>query len=556
MYIGKTNCVVEISFQSEKLYDNPYDIDLDVIFIDSENKCIKVPCFWDGDRIFKCRFSSPKCGVWSFKTVCSESNDMGLNNIKGEVTIIDYDLNNNLYIHGPLKVSSDKRHLCHYDNTPFFWLADTWWTGFTEKLSFDKGDFQTLAIDRKNKGYNAVQIVTGLYPDMRPFDPCSANEGGFAYYPKDDLDKLDIYNQENYEIINPLYFQYADRKIKYLIDMGFVPVLFAMWGYFIDFMGVEKCKKFWKYIIARYSAYPVVFSYCGEATLMYYASDIWLKWELNDKHAIDSWTEIAKYARNIEPFGRLWTIHPPTRDYKWTGKDQLSDYSLMDFNMTQSYHGAFDYRHTVKTLRYLRTLEPKKPYLVGEAYFEGILEQTREEVQRQVFWASVMCGALGYTYGANGIWQLNEEGNPFRNNPIGIHWGDTPWREAMNFKGATQLGLAKKFLETLPWNEFEPHEEWVVCDENNKDKDEFAGNEPWACGIEGKIRLFYFSLTHAPLIPLKGVKNIEDNRYRAYFVNPSTFVKYDIGKVEPCLDYWEIPKPPCNRDWLLIMVKE
>ena len=188
MYITYTNNVLELTFKAQNKYENPYNVDFNVVFKNKERE-LTCPGFWDGGDVFKCRFSSPQPGEWTFMSF-SDQEDAGLNNISGEVMVLPYTLNNPLYIHGPLKVSSDKRHLCHYDNTPFFWLADTWWTGFTEKLSFDKGDFQTLAIDRKNKGYNAVQIVTGLYPDMKPFDPCSANEGGFAYYPKDDLDKL------------------------------------------------------------------------------------------------------------------------------------------------------------------------------------------------------------------------------------------------------------------------------------------------------------------------------------------------------------------------------
>ncbi|MBQ0106137.1 MAG: DUF4038 domain-containing protein, partial [Armatimonadetes bacterium] len=508
--------VKELVFLSEKKYENPYNVDVDVIFTDNRGSEIKVPCFWDGDNVFKCRFSSPKCGKFTFRSVCAE-DDRGLDGVQGEIEIKNYKMNNYLLIHGPLKVSADKRHLCHEDDMPFLWLADTWWTGLTGKLSFDNGDFQMLCADRKNKGFNAVQMTVGLYPDMKPFDECSANEGGFSYIPYEDLSELDIYNQKNYELINPEFFKYADRKIKYLVDMGMVPVLFGMWGYFIDFLGVEKCKKFWRYIIARYAAYPVVFSYAGEATLMYYCSPIWLEWDKNDKHAVECWTEIAKYARSQEPFGRLWTIHCPTRDYKYTGKDTLSDYSLLDFNMMQSYHGGFEYKHTVKMLRYAADIEPKKPYLIGEAYFEGILEQTREEVQRIVFWASMMNGAFGYTYGANGIWQLNEEGNPFRNNPKGVHWGDTPWKEAMRFNGAVQLGKAREFLLDYDWEKFEVHGEWAVPNnENGVDKDEYAGNEPWAWGIPGSVRMFYFSLTHAPLVGLKAVKDIEDDRYTAY----------------------------------------
>ena len=47
------------------------------------------------------------------------------------------------------------------------------------------------------------------------------------------------------------------------------------------------------------------------------------------------------------------------------------------------------------------------PVLVGEVCYEGILEASRQEVERFMFWTSILNGAAGHTYGANGIWQVN-----------------------------------------------------------------------------------------------------------------------------------------------------
>ncbi len=101
------------------------------------------------------------------------------------------------------------------------------------------------------------------------------------------------------------------------------------------------------------------------------------------------------------------------------------------------------------------------PVLVGEVCYEGIMEASRQEVQRFMFWASVLSGACGHTYGANGIWQVNTNALPFGPSPHGRSWGDTPWETAYELPGSRQLGLGKELLMRYDWWRFEPHPEWV-----------------------------------------------------------------------------------------------
>ena len=68
-----------------------------------------------------------------------------------------------------------------------------------------------------------------------------------------------------------------------------------------------------------------------------------------------------------------------------------------------------------------------------------------------MFWASVLSGTCGHTYGANGIWQVNLPGKPYGPSPHGKAWGDTTWQEAADLPASRQLGAAAKLLRTLPW---------------------------------------------------------------------------------------------------------
>lgn len=72
--------------------------------------------------------------------------------------VVPYKGKDYLYRHGAIKASDNKKYLQHEDGTPFFWLGGTWWMGFTKRLSWPD-DFQELAWDRMNKGYNIIQIV-------------------------------------------------------------------------------------------------------------------------------------------------------------------------------------------------------------------------------------------------------------------------------------------------------------------------------------------------------------------------------------------------------------
>ena len=61
------------------------------------------------------------------------------------------------------------RHFEHEDSTPFFWLGDTWWMALS-RMHWP-GDFKELVADRKEKGFNLVQVVAGIFPEFREEDP-------------------------------------------------------------------------------------------------------------------------------------------------------------------------------------------------------------------------------------------------------------------------------------------------------------------------------------------------------------------------------------------------
>ena len=179
-------------------------------------------------------------------------------------------------------------------------------------------DFQRLAADRKQKGFNVVQIVAGLYPDMPAFDPRGANEAGFPW-------------EKDYARIRPEYFDQADRRFQYLADEGFVPCIVGAWGYHLPWLGIERMKKHWRYLVARYGALPVVWCAAGEGTMPFYRSE-----KPNEDAALQKqgWTAVIRSIRSTDPFGRIITIHPGG-----SARDTVADPAVLDFDMHQTGHG-------------------------------------------------------------------------------------------------------------------------------------------------------------------------------------------------------------------------
>ena len=58
-------------------------------------------------------------------------------------------------------------------------LCDTWWYGLTKRLPDKK--FEELAKLRHKQGFNAVQLVVGIPPEVGPENPNAASEVGPAW---------------------------------------------------------------------------------------------------------------------------------------------------------------------------------------------------------------------------------------------------------------------------------------------------------------------------------------------------------------------------------------
>jgi len=531
----EANVMVELTFTASRNYADPFnEVTLDVIFLDPQGRELRVPAFWAGTNVWKVRYASPVLGVHRFRSACSEVRDKGLHGVTGKVEIKPYHGSNPLYAHGPLRVAANRRYVEHLDGTPFFWLGDTWWMGLCHRLHWPD-EFKRLTADRKEKGFNVIQIVAGLYPDMPPFDPRGANEAGFPW-------------TTNYSTIRPQYFNAADERFRHLVDQGFTPCIVGAWGYFIPWMGVEKAKQHWRYLVARYGAMPVVWCVAGEANLPYYLAK---GFPYDDRAQVKSWTEVTRYLRETDPFHRLITIHP-TGIGRLSARNATDDISLLDIDLLQTPHGRREaVPPTVRTVRESYADTPVMPVINGEASYEMLFDKIPAEWPRAMFWVCMLNGAAGHTYGANGIWQCNRHGQPHgpsppKNSPA-IGYGVISWDEAMNLAGSRQVALGKKLLAQYPWQSFTPHREWVTF--TNQAAGALDG--PQAAGIPGTVRIIWVPRSEPILVRNLGSRSA----WIATYFDPVSGGKTVLTPIQSGDDgSWTCPPPAGqDHDWVLIL---
>ncbi len=554
--------------ESRKRYEDPFnDVDVDVIFTGNGSSW-RVPAFWDGGTQWTVRWAPPLPGQYTYRLVSTDTQNPDLNGHIGRVEVKAYTGSNPLLRHGMIIVSKDKRHFEQADGTPFFWLGDTWWNGLSSKLSWN--DFQTLTANRKAKGFTVVQLTGGLFGMDSPASPPPLqNEGGPSWNPE--LTRL-----------NPKFYDYADRRIQHLVAAGIAPAIVGGWGWLLpNKMSVPRLKKQWRYLVARYGAYPVFWILGGEvvdpsAQQWSHVKALAAKLAAAGDPSVvrqQGWTELAVYVRALDPYHHPITAHENAPPFD----SPLESETLTDFDCLQPSHfGWVSVATEVAqlTLRYAR-MKLRKPIVVCEIGYEKLFTMHYEDFQRTAYWLAMLNGAAGYTYGAR-AYSYGEVSNTTARAPDFAYDGGPviPWEDAMNFPGSTQISFAAGLLRSFQWWEFVPHPEWITPrgttllepNENLSDSEQINEYEsllpsptashplsetewpkgdwnarhgtfhlPYAAGIPNEVRVIYG--------PSLGVANwfasaptvlgLEPGiRYHAYYWLPSQAIKVDLGFVE------------------------
>ena len=531
----------EWPLSSAKTYRDPFnDVELDVVFTDPSGDVKRVPAFWGGEHTWRVRYASPETGRHCYRTECSDTANADLHGKEGEFDVQPYQGGNPLLRHGPLRVTAGGRHLEHADGTSFFWLGDTWWWGLVSEFKWP-GEFQELLADRKRKGFNLIQIVAGYVPAMQDGDQRGGNEAGLPW-------------GADYRSLNPGYFDLADLRIDCLVRNGFVPCIFGSWGDWLMKLGLEKMKKHWRYLIARYGAYPVVWSLCGEVFCLYPPNEGANENENEQRRKFlrEAWGAVARYVAEVDPYHHPLTAHP-------VGGSDIRDCLDGDVPLTvamlQTGHTVASLPDMIKLVTRAREMQPLMPVINGEPIYESIFGSGWQDVQRFALWTCLLAGAAGHTYGAaEGCWHIYHRGRE----PISLTtgpWGDyEDWRDIAAFPGSGQMQHARRLLERYDWQRFEQHPEWLELWGGTEGMPEDGCFIPRAAGIPGQVRVVYTGLPSYVLSNLKALRGLEPGvSYRAHFFNPRSGTTHDIGPIRSEAGQWQPPKSPDYLDWVIVL---
>ncbi len=346
-----------------------------------------VPGFWDGGIIWRIRFSPPVPGQWSY-TINSSDDQLDSSANDGGFTVESpsvADITANPNYRGFLKISPNRRYLTYADGTPFFWMGGTIWDGNSKNMPYET-DFKTYVDNRKEKNFSVIQILVAE-PRLKCQSPhlTGCNENGpvfkeinFIYkiiYKILWVLKFHVFNHQ-YDEINPANFQNFDLRVRYILDKGMVPYIVFAWAEDFDAISINDSKNYAKYIVARYQAYNVIWCISGE----HYFS--------NDK---SKFREIGNYVHKIDTLGHLTTIHGWTKGIEREGwNDFVSDTA---WELPTEMHDEM--------LRDFYNL--RIPFVMVESRYDGNEPDNNYKVFKYA-WEALMAGALGYTYGAKGIW--------------------------------------------------------------------------------------------------------------------------------------------------------
>lgn len=409
---------------------NPYlDVTLSAEFKQGGRK-LKVPGFYDGDGVYRIRFSPDRLGTWEFVTQCNAAE---LNGRSGSFECIKATRNN----HGPIRVVNTF-YLEYADGDPYYCVGTTAYQWTSVKQSIQEQTVRTLAGSPFNKIRMCVFPKSYQYGnDTEPWQYAFASS-------------IDV-TRPNYA-----FFQNFDKRVQQLMNLGIQAdvILFHpydRWGYLT--MGKENNARYVRYMIARISAYRNVWwSLANE-------------WDIPKiKDEID-WEEIGTILQKEDPHDRLRGIH------NWHGsEDHFYDHSRPWIThvstQTSQFNNAIKWRN-----------QYQKPLLFDEMRYEGDVASSwgnmPSEDMASYFWMAGLSGGYG------------THGDTFKNNSdcdTEVRW----WAKGGLLVGRSPIRIAffKHFMETLPIKEMTPS---LVA---NGDPNELRNNV-YTLSKEGEVYVSY-----------------------------------------------------------------
>ena len=327
-----------------------------------------------------------------------------------------------------LQISDNKINILK-DKKPFFYLADTCWSAFTN-ITDEEWDFYLYK--RKAQGFNTIQI------NILPQWDASVTDLDYKPFVENDPHRL-----------NDAYFAHARKMCETAKREGFELALVVLWSNYVP--GTWASKMFPGGILPfdclENYVRKVHETFTDLEPLYIISGDT----DFPEEETTRYYVHVGRILRGLAP-DCLFTTHIKGR-YSDIPKEL---YALLDLCFYQSGHNAKDLSMPYALSGIMQEKYPGKPLINSEPCYEQMGYSgnmygrwARRDVRRAA-WVSVLSGACaGITYGSAGIYSWHKVKKGFHT-LLGEGF-DMPksWEEAMAFPGAWDYGYLKMLLEEL-----------------------------------------------------------------------------------------------------------
>ncbi len=290
--------VLELNFKADEEYENPFiDVVLDCRFQSPSGKEYMAPGFFDGQNIWRVRFSPDETGLWSYETITNAMDSSLQSADMFEVVEPDR------AVRGFLKTCPGKHWGLEYESgEPCFILGDTMYNLFG--VAYCGLDVEKVLKRRAQQGFNLIRArlqVSPFHPPQgysdwqtRPAWPW----GGSPQKPR-----FDQFNLE--------YFQVVDNVMRLAADLGIgFEMIMEAWGFEYPFnqrdVFIPEYEELWmRYLIARYDAFTSVYVWTLMNEYEYYPDG---DWRYNPE--ADLWAiRTGEYVKRTAPHGHPVAVH-------------------------------------------------------------------------------------------------------------------------------------------------------------------------------------------------------------------------------------------------------
>lgn len=463
----------ELTFVSQKSYADSFnDVTLDLILTGNGRK-YTVPGFWDGGNTWKLRFVCPSEGTWYYQTVCSDEDNAVLHNRTGKIICKGYSGELDIYKNGFVTTDYGKKYFTYDDGTPFLYLGDTHWSLGDETQDMVK----TICETRYAQGFTVFQsepigakfhLENGVTEDdMAGFADYDAKfktiaENGLVhanaefFYPSDMntlISTFGGYSEEYTEI------KIGRKKVKF---------------YYLSDSVKEYLEKLTRYWVARYSAFPVLWTLGQEVDDdFYWSTDNHSAWS----YANNPYKLIAEYIDKYDCYDHPISAHQEnTGATSAYGSGEGATDKCKVYNKNVS---ASAFRNIKAHTWYAAQWSPSKtsqfdfgvtkdywfnsqgkPVVNYEGAYCGLW--TKDFGSRMQGWCSYLNGMYGYGWGGHDTWSYTNTYDEENTSTDGVDTItsqekiDATWLDSLAYESGFQCGYMIDFLGGIEWYNLVP----------------------------------------------------------------------------------------------------